>query len=371
MPAADSQDIRHMRHALGLARRGLGLVAPNPAVGCVLVRDGRVIGRGWTQPGGRPHAEAVALAATPAALTEGATAYVTLEPCCHHGQTPPCADALIAAGVSRVVVALEDPDPRVAGGGLARLRAAGIVVDHDLLRDDAAALNRGFILSQTEARPLVTVKSAHTLDGRIATAAGESKWITGPGARAHGHLLRARHDAIAVGRRTAVADNPRLDCRIPGLPDASPLRVIFDSAAALPLHLDLVTSALERSTLLVCADAAPAERIAALADRGVDVIRAASDASGRIDPGDALHRLARRGVTRLLIEGGAVLIAAFLAQDLVDELIAYRAPKVIGGDGVAAIAALGLPRLADAPRFVAGPVARVGEDLVESFVRQR
>lgn len=371
MPAADPSDIRHMRHALALARRGLGLVAPNPAVGCVLVRDGRVVGRGWTQPGGRPHAEAEALAATPPALAEGATAYVTLEPCCHHGRTPPCADALIAAGVARVVVALKDPDPRVDGGGLARLRAAGVAVGCDLLLEEAAALNRGFILSQTENRPLVTVKSAQTLDGRIATAAGESKWITGPSARAHGHLLRARHDAIAVGRRTAATDDPRLDCRIAGLADVSPLRVVFDSTASLPLHLDLVSGAQERPTVLMCTDAAPPGRIAALADRGVEVVVTAASADGRIDPRGALRKLAERGVTRLLIEGGATLIAAFLAQDLVDELFAYRAPMVIGGDGLATIAPLGFERLADAPRFVAGPVVRVGEDLVESFVRQR
>ncbi|MCK5275514.1 MAG: bifunctional diaminohydroxyphosphoribosylaminopyrimidine deaminase/5-amino-6-(5-phosphoribosylamino)uracil reductase RibD, partial [Alphaproteobacteria bacterium] len=218
-----------MRAALALAGRGLGRVWPNPAVGCVLVdRDGRVTGRGWTQPGGRPHAETEALARAGGAA-KGATAYVTLEPCVHHGQTPPCADALIEAGVARVIAATEDPDPRVKGGGLGRLRDAGIAVEAGLLREEAELLNAGYLMRQREGRPVVTLKLATTLDGRIATHAGESRWITGEAARARGHMMRARHDAIMVGIGTALADNPTLTCRLPGLEDRSPVRIVVDA----------------------------------------------------------------------------------------------------------------------------------------------
>src|SRR5579862_7078692 len=221
---AASIDLMAMRGALSLARRGLGNTWPNPAVGCVLVREGRVVGRGWTQPGGRPHAETEALARAGRAA-RGATAYVTLEPCCHHGRTPPCADALIAAGLSRVVAAIEDPDPRVAGGGLARLRAAGLDVESGLCAAEAAEINAGFLSRLRLGRPLVTLKLATSLDGRIATASGESRWITGGPARERAHLLRATHDAILVGTDTVIADNPELTCRLPGLAGHSPVRV--------------------------------------------------------------------------------------------------------------------------------------------------
>ncbi|MEC9167019.1 MAG: bifunctional diaminohydroxyphosphoribosylaminopyrimidine deaminase/5-amino-6-(5-phosphoribosylamino)uracil reductase RibD, partial [Pseudomonadota bacterium] len=221
-------DKRWMSAALNLARRGLGNVWPNPAVGCVVVSQGRVVGRGWTQPGGRPHAEAMALAAAgPAAA--GGCAYVTLEPCAHHGRTPPCADALIAARLARVVYAVGDPDPRVAGAGAARMKAAGLAVETDVLADAAYALNLGFFSRVTRRRPMFTLKMATSLDGRIATRTGASQWITGPAARAHGHRLRAEHDAIMVGSGTAVADDPALTCRLPGLRDRSPLRVLCDS----------------------------------------------------------------------------------------------------------------------------------------------
>jgi diaminohydroxyphosphoribosylaminopyrimidine deaminase/5-amino-6-(5-phosphoribosylamino)uracil reductase len=227
-----------MRAALALARRGLGRVAPNPAVGCVLVKDGRVVGRGWTQAGGRPHAETEALARAGEAA-RGATAYVTLEPCSHHGKTPPCAESLIAAGISRSVVALEDPDPRVSGSGLTLLREAGIAVDTGLLAEAAAEVNAGYLMRTRTGRPLVTLKLATTLDGRIATRAGESRWITGPLARARAHLLRAESDAVLVGSGTAVTDNPRLDVRLPGLEGRSPLRVLLDGRLRLPLTHDL------------------------------------------------------------------------------------------------------------------------------------
>jgi diaminohydroxyphosphoribosylaminopyrimidine deaminase / 5-amino-6-(5-phosphoribosylamino)uracil reductase len=367
----DPEDIRFMRQALALARRGLGRVAPNPAVGCVIVRHGRVVGRGWTRRGGRPHAETEALAAAPPASLAGATAYVTLEPCSHHGQTPPCADALVAAGIARVVAAIEDPDPRVAGRGFARLAEAGVELVTDVLGDEAYQLNLGFMLCHREGRPMVAAKSAHSLDGRIATAAGESKWITGADTRAIGHLARARYDAVAVGRRTAEADDPRLDCRLQGLAAASPIRVVFDSTASLSRRLHLVAAARERPTILVCTPAAPEDRVAALAAQGVSVLHTAPDGQGRVDVAEALQLLRAHGVTRLLVEGGGTLIAALLASDLVDELISHRAGIIIGEDGRAAVGPLGLGRLADAPRFVAGPGQRIGDDVVEYWRRRR
>src|SRR5438876_2801019 len=258
-PKQEALDLQAMRAALGLACRGLGRVWPNPAVGCVIAKEGRVVGRGWTQPGGRPHAETEALARAGTAAN-GATAYVTLEPCCHWGRTPPCADALIAAGLSRVVVALEDPDPRVVGGGLARLRAAGIAVETGLGAADAAEINAGFLQRLRLGRPLVTLKLATSLDGRIATTSGESRWITGPAARERAHLLRATHDAILVGTDTVIADNPELTCRLPGLDAHSPVRVVIDRHLRIPLDARVFAAARQTPCWVVTPDAADPAR---------------------------------------------------------------------------------------------------------------
>ena len=236
-----------MDAALHLARRGLGNAWPNPAVGCVLVREGRVVGRGWTQPGGRPHAETQALLQAGDAA-RGATAFVTLEPCSHHGRTPPCCDALIHAGVARVVVAMRDPDPRVDGRGLRRLRDAGIEVTEGMGEEAARAMQAGFLKRITEGLPLVTLKLASTLDGRIATAAGESRWITGPDARRQVHAMRARHDAVLVGSGTVLADDPDLTCRIPGMARAPTLRVVADARLRTPPGARLVRTARETPT---------------------------------------------------------------------------------------------------------------------------
>ena len=243
-------DRRFMAGALALARRGLGNVWPNPSVGCVLVKDGRVVGRGWTQPGGRPHAETEALGRAGDAA-RGATAYVTLEPCCHQGQTGPCTDALIAAGVTRAVVAIADPDSRVAGQGLARMREAGIAVETGLLADAAHDLNRGYLSRVETGRPIVTLKLAVSLDGRIAAHTGDSQWITAEDARAAAHGLRASHDAVAVGIGTVLADDPHLTCRLPGMPIRPPVRIVFDSRLQLPLTSQLVATAAAIPTLIV------------------------------------------------------------------------------------------------------------------------
>ncbi|HYE00041.1 MAG TPA: bifunctional diaminohydroxyphosphoribosylaminopyrimidine deaminase/5-amino-6-(5-phosphoribosylamino)uracil reductase RibD [Alphaproteobacteria bacterium] len=366
-PAFSPEDDAHMAAALALARRGLGQVAPNPAVGCVLVRDGRVVGRGWTQPGGRPHAETEALRRAGAAA-RGATAYVTLEPCCHHGRTGPCAGALIEAGIARVVVALRDPDPRVDGGGFAMLRAAGIRVDFGLREAEAAELNAGFLSRIRRGRPLLTLKCATTLDGRIALRSGESRWVTGAESRAAGHALRATHDVILVGLGTVLADDPELTCRLPGLEGRSPIRAVADSRLGLPLTAKLARGARQVPTWLLCVEAgADRRRIDALAECGVEVIQLGRDADGKLDLAEGLAAMGGRGVTRVLLEGGGRLAAAALRAGLVDRLEWFRAARLIGGDGIPAVAALGLERMDDVPGFVRTGVRRLGADLHESY----
>jgi diaminohydroxyphosphoribosylaminopyrimidine deaminase / 5-amino-6-(5-phosphoribosylamino)uracil reductase len=361
-------DLAHMRAALVLARRGLGTTWPNPAVGCVIVNDGRVVGRGWTHPGGRPHAETEALARAGEAA-KGATAYVSLEPCSHHGKTPPCADALIAAGIARAVVAIEDPDPRVAGAGAARLRAAGIAVETGVCAAEAGELNAGFFSRIGQGRPLVTLKLATSLDGRIATAAGASRWITGRATRERAHLLRATHDAVLVGTGTALADDPQLTCRLPGLERRSPVRIAIDGRLRLPATLHLFAEAGETPTWLATLPSADPERQRDRAAQGVKILVTEPDGDGGIDLVPLLQRLGQEGLTRLLVEGGGRLAAALLRAGLVDRLVCMRAPLVIGGDGVAAVAAFGLADLAAAPRFMLLSNETAGADVIDTYRR--
>ncbi|HEX3860742.1 MAG TPA: bifunctional diaminohydroxyphosphoribosylaminopyrimidine deaminase/5-amino-6-(5-phosphoribosylamino)uracil reductase RibD [Stellaceae bacterium] len=355
-----------MRAALGLARRGLGNVWPNPAVGCVIVKDGRVVGRGWTQPGGRPHAETEAVARAGAAA-RGGTAYVTLEPCCHWGRTPPCADALIAAGVARVVTAIADPDPRVTGGGLARLRDAGLTVETGLCAAEASEINAGFFRRLRTGRPMVTLKLASSLDGRIATAGGESRWITGPAARERGHRLRATHDAILAGTDTVIADDPELTCRLPGLEHRSPVRVVLDRQLRIPPTARLLAEARQIPAWLITLVTSDPMRREQLIQQGVEIILAKAASDGGIDLADMLRHLGDRGLTRLLVEGGGRLAAAMLRAGLVDRLVWFHAPMLLGGDGVPAVAALGLDRLAAAPRLERLSIAPVGDDIASTF----
>lgn len=365
---ASADDLAHMRHALALAARGLGTTWPNPTVGCVLVKDGRVVGRGRTQPGGRPHAETEALAQAGAAAA-GATAYVTLEPCSHHGKTPPCAAALVAARVARCVVAVGDPDPRVDGQGLALLRTAGIAVESGVLAAEAAALNAGFFLKVQAGRPLVTLKTATSLDGRIAAHGGDSRWITGTAARARGHLLRADHDAILVGINTVLADDPDLTCRVPGLENRSPVRVVLDGRLRLPLTSRLVRTARQTQVWLVTLDRGDAARRAAFVDAGVEVIAVPPGSDGLIDLNATLRQLGDRGLTRLLAEGGARVAAALVRAGLADRIVWMRAPSLIGGDGVAALAAFGIDRVAQAPRYRRVAAESLGDDVIEHYER--
>ena len=356
-----------MALALALASRGLGRCWPNPAVGCVIVNEGRIVGRGWTQPGGRPHAETVALAQAGSAA-RGATAYVTLEPCAHHGQTPPCAEALIAAGVGRVVAALTDPDVRVAGRGFAMLRDAGVAVEEGVLGDRAAAVNRGFLLRVTRRRPLLTLKLATSFDGRIATTSGESQWITGPEARRRVHLMRARHDAVLVGAGTVRADGPSLTVRDLGITH-QPVRVVCSRRLDLPLGSRLAQTARD-VPLWLChgRDAAPELRDA-WQGLGARLIEVAAAPDGQLDPSAMMAALADSGLTRVFCEGGGALAASLLRQGLVDDLVGFTAGMALGSDGRAAIGALGLDRLLEAPRFELIDTLPVGADVMHRWRR--
>ncbi len=359
-----------MQGALSLARRGLGRVWPNPAVGCVIVKDGAVVGRGSTQPGGRPHAETEALKRA-GAKARGATVYATLEPCSHHGQTPPCADALAAAKVARVVAAIEDPDPRVKGNGFAALKRAGIAVETGLCAEEARAVNQGFFTRILHKRPMATLKLATSLDGRIATRLGESKWITSEQARARAHLLRATHDAVMIGIGTALKDDPELTCRLPGMEAFKPVRVVSDSDAKLPLASKLVRSARAHPVWIIARQGADDARVAALKAAGVDVLRVLAGPDNRPDPAEALQALGAEGLTRVLVEGGGRLAASLLKAGLIDRLVWFRAPIVLGGDGVPALEGLDVSKLADAFGFTRRSASALGPDLMESYVRAR
>ncbi|HQT68509.1 MAG: riboflavin biosynthesis protein RibD [Rhodospirillales bacterium 20-60-12] len=358
-------DVDHMRAALALARRGLGETAPNPSVGCVIVREGRVLGRGRTAPGGRPHAETIALAmAGPDA--RGATAYVTLEPCAHVGKTPPCTEALIEAGIARVVVAVRDPDKRVNGQGIARLRDAGIEVTEDICRAEASILNAGFFSVIQQGRPLVRLKLASTLDGRIATKSGESQWISGPEARRATHAMRGRHDALMVGVGTVLADNPELTCRLAGFRQRGMIRIIVDSHLRTPLTGNLVRSAGQTPLWLLHRDGADPARMAALKSAGVRLFELPASSTG-IDLKAGLEHLAKSGITRLMVEGGATLAAALLREHLVDRLAWFHAPAIMGGDGYPAAQAFGVANLASMPRFQPVSATRYGQDYLTTF----
>jgi diaminohydroxyphosphoribosylaminopyrimidine deaminase/5-amino-6-(5-phosphoribosylamino)uracil reductase len=365
---ADEPAAQFMALALRLAARGLGRTWPNPAVGCVVVKGGRVVGRGWTQAGGRPHAETEALRrAGEDAL--GATAYVTLEPCAHYGHTPPCTMALIHAGVRKVVAATLCPDRRVDGRGIAQLRQAGVEVELGLLQAEAEALNAGFLLKERAQRPLVTLKLASSLDGRIATRTGASQWLTGEAARARGHWLRATHDAIMIGSGTALADDPTLTCRLPGLAVRSPVRIVLDGRLRLPATSRLAATAGAVPVWLLTRPGSPAgKRVAALRAQGVELIEAPAAPDRGLALAEVLACLAARGITRLLVEGGATLAAALLKARLVDRLAWFQAPLIVGGDGLAAVAPLGVEALAAAARFRREASETLAQDTLQSYM---
>ncbi len=369
-------DQAYMRTALVLARRCLGRVWPNPAVGCILVhfdlekwRCGKVVGRGWTQPGGRPHAETQALDRA-GEEARGATAYVSLEPCNYHSKTPPCTQALIDSGISRVVTALKDPNPKVSGQGLGTLKDAGIEVNCGICAEEAAYINEGYLLLQSTGRPLITLKIATTMDGRIATQLGESHWITGDEARAHAHLMRSTQDAVMVGVGTIIADDPRLNCRLEGLENNSPIRVIVDSRLRTSLISNVVETAKNQPTWIITLETSDPKRRKALEDLGVDVIEVAADNDGYPDLGSVVNHLAARGITRLMVEGGSHLAGSMVRNNLIDRVLWYRSSSIMGSDGIPSVGAYGTNELASMARFKRGLTRPLGKDLLETYIRE-
>ncbi len=357
-----------MRRALQLASQARGRTSPNPMVGAVVVRDGREVGWGFHRAAGEPHAEREALArAGPRAA--GATLYVNLEPCDHHGRTPPCTEAILAAGVRRVVVALEDPDPRVRGRGVHRLREVGVQVEVGVLEEEARRLNVAYVKHRTAGLPWVTAKWAASLDGRIATRTGESRWITGPQAREYAHRLRDQHDAVLVGIGTALRDDPSLTCRIPGGRD--PLRVVVDSRLKLPAHARMLREGSSPVVVATTPQAEP-ERVRELASAGAEVWVCEPD-GGRVSLHHLLRRLADRGVLSVLVEGGAEVHASLLEAGLVDRVVAFVAPMLLGGrDAPGAVAGSGVADVSMALRLHGVVVRHFGADLcVEGEVRGR
>jgi diaminohydroxyphosphoribosylaminopyrimidine deaminase/5-amino-6-(5-phosphoribosylamino)uracil reductase len=370
---SSDQDRRTMAAALRLGRRGLGRTWPNPSVACLLVRDGgagpRIVGRGVTAPGGRPHAETQALAEA-GGLARGATAYVTLEPCSHIGRTGPCAVALAEAGVARVVCAMRDPDPRVAGRGFALLREAGIEVVEDVLVEQAARDHAGHVARVVFGRPCVTLKLALSADGKVGRA-GERLLITGETANARVHMMRAMSDAVLIGVGTALADDPQLTVRLPGLEDRSPIRVVLDAELRLPPSSRLVATAREVPTRVVASWGAPPERAEALEALGVAIHRVTPPLVGPagVNPVIALRELVKIGITRVLAEGGPTLAASLLAHDLVDEIVLFRGPDAAGDDAIAAPAALG-DGIARGD-FALDDEAPIGRDSMTTYLRRR
>jgi diaminohydroxyphosphoribosylaminopyrimidine deaminase/5-amino-6-(5-phosphoribosylamino)uracil reductase len=354
-----SRDEIFMTLAARLGHRALGMTAENPPVGCVIVKEDVIVSLGWTQAGGRPHAEVEALRMAGDAA-RGATAYVTLEPCAHHGRTPPCAEALAAAGIARVVAAFEDPDPRVSGDGFAILRRAGIAVDRDIGALEVYPDLAGFLTRTTKKRPYVILKLALSADGKIAEAAGRRTQITGDEVKARSHLLRAQADAILVGLGTVLADDPELTCRLPGLEGRSPIRVVADSRLATPRTARLVTTAGQVPVWLLGLKAATI-------GPGVDVLVCRPDPHGRVDLTDALKRLGERRVNRVLAEGGARLARSLLEIGLVDEMLLFRSPKILGPQGVDGFAGLPFDQLMAA--FRREREESLGDDVLSVYVR--
>ncbi len=355
-----------MALALSLGRRGRGRTWPNPAVGAVIVDDGIIVGRGWTQPGGRPHAEIEALRRA-GALARGATLYVTLEPCSHYGKSPPCADAIIDAGITRVVSTIEDPNPEVAGQGHARLRKAGIAVDVGVAAEDARREHAGHILRFTAGRPHVLLKLAISADGKAAAAGRRPVAITGEAVRERVHLLRAQSDAIMIGIGTAFADDPLLTCRLPGMAKYSPVRIVADSMLRLPLDCRLVKSAYEAPVWVIAGMRAPDTAEFALLPRGIEVLRSPKS-TDQLDLADTLKLLTAKGITRLMVEGGPKLAAAFIAADLVDQAILFHSAKVVGADGVDALAEAAMTALTQRLRLVESEP--VGPDRQDCYERR-
>jgi diaminohydroxyphosphoribosylaminopyrimidine deaminase/5-amino-6-(5-phosphoribosylamino)uracil reductase len=366
---AKAADARFMQLALTLGRRGQGRTWPNPAVGAVVVKDGVIVGRGWTQPGGRPHAEPEALKRAGEAA-RGATLYVTLEPCSHFGKSPPCVDAVIAAGIARVVSAIEDPNPEVAGQGHAKLRAAGITVDVGLGAAEAARDHAGHFRRIRDKRPHVILKLAVSADDKIGAAGHKPVAITGEAAKTRVHLLRAQCDAILVGIGTVLADDPSLTCRLPGMEARSPVRLVLDRALRIPGTSRLVHSARETPLWVMTSGLSEAPAAMKLGAAGAQVIRvAATTKPPGLDLPAVLHALSGKGITRLMVEGGAKVASSFIAAGLVDEIWLLRGADAVGADGVPALDALPLTAITQSPRFRVRASESLSKDTLTVYER--
>jgi diaminohydroxyphosphoribosylaminopyrimidine deaminase / 5-amino-6-(5-phosphoribosylamino)uracil reductase len=365
-PIIPALDLRFMQLALSLGRRGLGRTWPNPAVGAVVVKDGVIVGRGWTQPGGRPHAETEALKRA-GKEARGATLYVTLEPCSHQGKTPPCVDAIIRSGIARVVSALEDPNPEVAGQGYAKLRERGIAVEAGLEAETAARQHSGHIRRMRDGRPQVLLKLAASSDGKAGLPGRKPAGITGEAARARVHQMRAENDAILVGIGTVLSDDPHLTCRLSGMMDWSPVRVILDARLRIPLATSIIGTARETPTwVFTMPNASPvAEDI--LKAKGVEVFRV-DGKDGRLDLNAVLKTLGERGITRLMVEGGPTVAAAFIKADLVDEATLFRSLNPLG-EGIDVLEGLPLTALTKSPKLKPIATEAVGGDTLQMFER--
>lgn len=351
-----------MRRALNLAERGLGMTAPNPAVGCIIVKNGTILGRGWTQKGGTPHAETEALSAA-GKIAEGADIYTTLEPCCHHGKTAPCTDAIIAAKPARVICALKDPDRRVNGNGFKKLQEANIEVIENVLEEEASFLNAGYLLRVKKLRPLIALKTGSTLDGQIATKTGNSRWITNETSRAQAHALRSTYDAIIIGSRTALGDDPELTCRLSGLEDRTPIRIVADSHLSISLSSKLVQTATTNKLWILCRADADQLRSEALEQSGAKLFDIEVEPeSGMMNVKSAAAMLASQGITRLLIEGGSHLSASFLRSRLIDRIYWFAAATIIGADGIPAIRGMGIEKLDELQQFKTLWNQKIGND---------
>ncbi len=356
-------DEAYMRRALQLARQGLGRTAPNPAVGAVIVRDGRVVAEGWHRAAGQPHAEAEALARAGTAA-RGADLYVTLEPCCHHGRTPPCTDRIIAAGIARVIYACGDPDPRVAGRGAAQLKAAGIEVISGVLEAEAKRLNEAYFKHKQTGLPFVTLKLACTLNGKVATRTGDSRWVTGCRAREYVHHLRDQNDAVMVGVGTILSDDPALTTRLPDGRGRDALRVVVDTGARTPATAAVIASESQAGCLVAVGCNAPGERIVALRRAGAEVVVLPQTDRG-VDLESLMAELGRRDVMGLLCEGGPRLAGSLIAANLVDKLLLFYAPKLLGDELARdAVVGLNISRMGQALAVQVDEIQRIDDDIL-------
>lgn len=363
---ANPIDVWHMTSALNLARQGLGRTWPNPSVGCVIVKEGHIVGRARTADGGRPHAETIALDMA-GERANGATVYVSLEPCAHEGQTGPCAQALIEAQVKKVVVAIEDSDPRVNAKGIEMLRDAGIEVVVGILDEKAKEMNKGFFLRHTEERPLISLKTATTLDSKIATSTGESKWITGDLARQRAHLIRAQHDAIAVGVNTVIADDPSLTSRVQGHVH-NIVRVVFDTNLRLTGSEKIFDEAADNPVWIVTTVDATDEKAKPLVNAGADIITVDTQ-DGHTNIKQAMTALSEKGITRMLVEGGAGVMTSFMKAELFDRLYWFRAGSVFGADGRSAAQALGIENVSQKISLQHVEGMALGDDVLDIYRR--